>query len=78
MNTSFALTSSTCAPAASHERMTLMDASVRLLRRTAHSLASTPGGLRFVADSRPWLQGVPGGRQRRQLQASCQPTESLA
>ena len=35
---------------------------LRMLRRTAESLASSSGGLRFVADSRPWLQGLAGGR----------------
>ncbi len=35
---------------------------LRVLRRTAESLATSSGGLRFVADSRPWLQGLPGGR----------------
>ena len=31
----------------------------RLLQRTAHLLASTPGGLRFEPGSRPWLVGLP-------------------
>ncbi|MEI7782932.1 MAG: hypothetical protein WCK08_01000 [Betaproteobacteria bacterium] len=30
-----------------------------ILQRTASYLASTPGGLRFVAGSREWLQGLP-------------------
>lgn len=40
------------------------EAVLRVLQRTACILASTPGGLRFVADSRPWLHGIPGGRVR--------------
>jgi len=32
----------------------------RLLQRTAHLLASTPGGLRFEPGSRSWLVGLPG------------------
>lgn len=31
---------------------------VDLLRRTAQALASSPGGLRFVPGSRPWLDNV--------------------
>lgn len=37
------------------------EVALRVLRRTAQSLATSSGGLRFVADSRPWLQGLPGG-----------------
>ncbi len=39
--------------------LTVCEAASRVLRRTALSLATTPGGLRFVPGSRPWLQGVP-------------------
>ncbi len=28
---------------------------LRVLRCTAHALANSPGGLRFQADTRPWL-----------------------
>lgn len=40
----------------------LAEVAVRMLLCTAQDLANTPGGLRFVADSRPWLQGLPVGR----------------
>ena len=30
--------------------------------RLAQAMASSPGGLRFKAGDRPWLEGVPGGR----------------
>ena len=35
---------------------------LRILRCTAQAMASSPGGLRFKAGDRPWLEGVPGGR----------------
>ena len=31
---------------------------LRILRCTALALASSPGGLRFEADSQPWLHGI--------------------
>jgi hypothetical protein len=37
---------------------------LKLLRCTAQAMASSPGGLRFVAGTRPWLEGLSGGRQR--------------
>ena len=37
---------------------------LKILRCTAHAMASSPGGLRFVAGTRPWLEGLTGGRQR--------------
>lgn len=40
----------------------MAEAAQRVLHRTAQCLASTPGGLRFVAGSRPWLRGLPGGQ----------------
>ena len=33
---------------------------LRILRCTAHALASSPGGLRFRAGTRPWLEGLSG------------------
>jgi len=33
---------------------------LRILRCTARSLASSPGGLRFKAGTRPWLEGLSG------------------
>jgi len=30
---------------------------------TAQAMASGPGGLRFQAGTRPWLEGLAGGRQ---------------
>lgn len=38
---------------------------LRILRCTAKAMASSPGGLRFKAGTRPWLEGVPGGRNER-------------
>ena len=35
---------------------------LRILRCTAHAMASSPGGLRFKAGTRPWLEGLPAGR----------------
>ena len=35
---------------------------LRILRCTAQAMASSPGGLRFKAGTRPWLEGLPGGR----------------
>lgn len=34
---------------------------LRILRCTAHALASSPGGLRFESGTRPWLEGLSGG-----------------
>jgi len=31
---------------------------LRILRCTAHAMASSPGGLRFKAGTRPWLDGL--------------------
>jgi len=31
---------------------------LRILRCTAQAMASTPGGLRFKAGTRPWLDGL--------------------
>ena len=38
----------------------LSDTALDILRRTSHHLATTPGGLRFIAGSQAWLQGLPG------------------
>ncbi|MBG6074447.1 hypothetical protein [Polaromonas sp. CG_9.11] len=42
---------------------------LRILRCTAHAMASSPGGLRFKAGTRPWLEGLPSapvrGKPRR-------------
>ena len=35
---------------------------LRILRCTAHAMASSPGGLRFRLGSRPWLDGLPASR----------------
>ena len=35
---------------------------LRILRCTAQAMASSPGGLRFKAGARPWLEGLPAGR----------------
>lgn len=34
---------------------------LRILRCTAQAMASSPGGLRFKAGTRPWLEGLAGG-----------------
>lgn len=57
------------APAASFEASTarsslggLHDLSLQCLRVlscTAHAMATSPGGLRFKAGTRPWLEGLP-------------------
>ncbi len=31
---------------------------LRVLRCSAHALANSPGGLRFKAGTRPWLEGL--------------------
>ena len=36
---------------------------LKLLRCTAQAMAGSPGGLRFVAGTQPWLEGLSGGRQ---------------
>lgn len=35
---------------------------LRILRCTAHAMASSPGGLRFKVGTRPWLDGLPAGQ----------------
>jgi hypothetical protein len=35
---------------------------LRILRCTAEALASSPGGLRFKAGTRPWLEGLSNAR----------------
>ena len=37
---------------------------LRILRCTAHAMASSPGGLRFKAGTRPWLEGIPSASPR--------------
>ena len=34
---------------------------LRILRCTAQALANSPGGLRFKAGTRPWLEGLSNG-----------------
>ena len=43
-----------CAPHHDLDRQRL-----RILRCTAHAMANSPGGLRFKAGTRPWLEGIP-------------------
>jgi hypothetical protein len=31
---------------------------LRILRCTAHAMAASPGGLRFKAGTKPWLEGL--------------------
>ncbi|CAN7312667.1 hypothetical protein [Polaromonas sp. LjRoot131] len=35
---------------------------LRILRCTAQALANSPGGLRFKAGTRPWLEGLSSAR----------------
>ena len=35
---------------------------LRILRCTANAMANSPGGLRFKAGTRPWLEGISVGR----------------
>ena len=49
----------TCASAQSLDKERL-----RILRCTARAMANSPGGLSFVAGTKPWLEGLPGGRPR--------------
>lgn len=37
---------------------------LRILRCTARAMASSPGGLRFKAGTRPWLEGLPASARR--------------
>ncbi|MBG6071610.1 MULTISPECIES: hypothetical protein [unclassified Polaromonas] len=49
---------------------------LRILRCTAHAMASSPGGLRFKPGTRPWLEGLPsapGSGQGRHKGARLQP-----
>ena len=50
-------------PAASAARSPVdLDAQrLRILRCTAHAMANSPGGLRFKAGARPWLEGLATG-----------------
>lgn len=46
---------------------------LRILRCTAQAMASGPGGLRFKAGTRPWLEGLSSGRPRIGLGGVMQP-----
>jgi hypothetical protein len=43
---------------------------LRVLRCTALAMVSSPGGLRFKAGSRPWLEGLP--KPLRAPEPACQ------
>jgi hypothetical protein len=43
-------------PGAAHH--TVYEQCLRILRCTAKAMASSPGGLRFKAGTRPWLEGL--------------------
>ena len=53
---------------------------LRILRCTAQAMASSPGGLRFKAGTRPWLEGLSAGRPEvaammsQRMKALAQPT----
>jgi len=55
-----ALPRNSSAPAAVSGARSVQEVAHRLLHRTAHLLASTPGGLHFEPGSRSWLVGLPG------------------
>ena len=40
---------------------------LRVLLCTARAMANSPGGLRFVAGTRPWLEGIAVGARPVQL-----------
>ena len=42
---------------------------LRILRCTAKAMASSPGGLRFKAGTRPWLEGLDNITRGRGAQA---------
>ena len=46
-------------------RLSAEEVCLRLLRCTAEAMVSSPGGLRFVSGTRPWLEGLAGGRPQR-------------
>lgn len=47
-------------PAANHDLDKQRLCILRILRCTAKAMASSPGGLRFKAGTRPWLDGLTG------------------
>jgi hypothetical protein len=49
-------------PAATHDLDKQRLCILRILRCTAKAMASGPGGLRFKAGTRPWLDGLAGGQ----------------
>jgi hypothetical protein len=51
------------APSHSRSLRVLPPVAADILRRTVRYLATTPGGLRFSADSYDWLEGLADGRQ---------------
>ena len=48
-------------PEAVSPQLVLENERLRILRCTAKAMANSPGGLRFVAGTRPWLDGLAGG-----------------
>ena len=62
-------------PAASAARSPVdLDAQrLRILRCTAHAMATSPGGLRFKAGARPWLEGLATNAQRTSTQRTNTP-----
>jgi hypothetical protein len=70
MNLNTAGTAGKAAGAAIHD---LDQQRLRILRCTAHAMASSPGGLRFQAGTRPWLDGLPVGLSASTLHTRLQP-----
>ena len=51
---------------------------LRILRCTAQAMASGPGGLRYRAGTRPWLDGLPVGRSAAGPVGRCANSASAA
>lgn len=57
-NTDKQLTGQPTATAAGANHHPVYQQCLRVLRCTAKAMASSPGGLRFKAGTRPWLEGL--------------------
>ena len=45
---------------------------LRILRCTAHAMAASPGGLRFKAGTKPWLEGLSAAASGRRQNGAAQ------
>lgn len=65
----FSATASACAKGEQPKpRLSAEQVRLRLLRCTAEAMVSSPGGLRFVSNAKPWLEGLAGGQAQRKGQ----------